>query len=221
MDNVTKFLQKTSGYGDGYGYGDGDGYGGGYGYGDGYGNGYGDGGGYGNGYGYGYGYGDGYGDGYGYGGGYGLKSVNGVGLHNIDGVQTGIYRAHGNVAKGFVLQHFAVKPCYIVRDGDIFAHGETLKEAENALREKVMESMDEEEAIAKFVEHFKPKTLYKNSDFFEWHHYLTGSCRMGRENFCENNGVDLNGESTPEYFIALTEHSFGGGTIAKLKKFYQ
>ena len=37
---------------------------------------------------------------------------------------------------------------------------------------------------------------------------------------CANNGVDLNAESTPEYFIALTEHSFGGGTIAKLKKYY-
>ena len=185
MDNVTKFLQTSYGYG----------------------------------YGNGNGYGNGYGNSYGYG--YGLKSVNGVYLHDIDDVPTGIYCAHGNVAKGFILQGFAVKPCYIVRDGDVFAHGETLKDAEEDLREKVMENMDEGEAITKFVEHFKPKTLYKNSEFFEWHHYLTGSCRMGRENFCENNGVDLNGESTPEYFIALTEHSFGGGTIAKLKKFYQ
>ena len=178
MDNVTKFLQTSYGYGNGYGNGDGNG------------------------------------------DGNGLKSVNGVYLHDIDGVLTGIYCAHGNVAKGFILQGFAVKPCYIVRDGDVFAHGETLKDAEEALREKVMENMDEGEAITKFVEHFKPKTLYKNSEFFEWHHYLTGSCRMGRENFCANNGVDLNAESTPEYFIALTEHSFGGGTIEKLKRYY-
>ena len=242
MDNVTKFL-KTScgegygngngngygngyceGYGNGYGYGNGNGYG--YGYGEGCGEGYGDGNGNGYGYGYGEGCGEGNGDGNGNGcgegcgEGYGLKSVNGVELNDIDGVPTGIYRSHGNVAKGFILQGFAVKPCYIVRDGDVFAHGKTLKDAEEALRSKVMESMDEDEAISKFVEHFKPKTLYKNSEFFEWHHYLTGSCRMGRENFCENNGVDLNGESTPEYFIALTEHSFGGGTIAKLKRYY-
>ena len=242
MDNVTKFLKTSYGYGYGYGYGNGYGYGDGYGYSDGYGygNGYGYGDSYGNGYGYGYGYGNGcgngngngngygygndydydYGNGYGNGCGNGLKSVNGVELNDIDGVPTGIYRSHGNVAKGFILQGFAVKPCYIVRDGDVFAHGKTLKDAEEALRSKVMESMDEDEAISKFVEHFKPKTLYKNSEFFEWHHYLTGSCRMGRENFCENNGVDLNGESTPEYFIALTEHSFGGGTIAKLKRYY-
>ena len=218
MDNVTKFLQTSYGYGNGYGNGDGygNGYGNGYDYGDDYGDGDGNGYGDGDGNGYGDGYGNGYGDGYGN----GLKSVNGVYLHYIDGVLTGIYCSHGNVAKGFILQGFAVKPCYIVRDGDVFAHGETLKDAEEALREKVMDNMDEDEAIAKFVEHFNPKTLYKNSEFFEWHHYLTGSCRMGRENFCANNGVELNGESTPEYFIALTEHSFGGGTIAKLKKYY-
>ena len=216
MDNVTKFLKTSCGEGYGNGYGNGYGEGCGEGYGDGNGNGCGEG--CGNGYGYGNGYGNGCGEGYGNGN--GLKSVNGVELNDIDGVPTGIYRSHGNVAKGFILQGFAVKPCYIVRDGDVFAHGKTLKDSEEALRSKVMESMDEDEAISKFVEHFKPKTLYKNSEFFEWHHYLTGSCRMGRENFCENNGVDLNGESTPEYFIALTEHSFGGGTIAKLKRYY-
>lgn len=224
MDNVTKFLQVGTGYGDGCG----DGYGDGYGFGNGIslrfssGFGYGDGDGFGNAKGNGKGYGDAFSNitGRGGGDGSGLKSINGVELHDIDGVPTGIYRSHGNVAKGFILKGFAVKPCYIVRDGDVFAHGKTLKDAEEALREKVMESMDEDEAIAKFVEHFKPKTLYKNSEFFEWHHYLTGSCRMGRENFCANNGVDLNAESTPEYFIALTEHSFGGGTIAKLKRYY-
>ena len=242
MDNVTKFLQRTYDWGDGCGNGSG------YGFGDGCGNGwgcgssngfvdgcgydFGDGSGYGSGNGLvdcdgccdgsgnGSGYGSGNGWGYCSGNGWKLKSVNGVELHDIDCVPTGIYRSHGNVAKGFVLQGFAVKPCYIVRDGDVFAHGETLKDAEEALREKVMESMDEDEAIAKFVEHFKPKTIYKNSEFFEWHHYLTGSCRMGREYFCANNGVDINAKSTPEYFIALTEHSFGGGTIEKLKKYY-
>ena len=248
MDNVTKFLQRTDDWGDGcgngsgYGFGDGCGNGwgcgsgngfvDGWGYdfgdgsGDGAGNGFVDGSGdgfcYSSGCGFGYGSGDGAGNGFvdGSGDGWNLKSVNGVELHDIDGVPTGIYRSRGNVANGFILQGFSIKPCYIVRNGDVFAHGKTLKDAEEALREKVMKKMGEGEAIAKFVEHFKPKTLYKNSEFFEWHHYLTGSCRMGRENFCENNGVDLNGESTPEYFIALTEHSFGGGTIAKLKEYY-
>lgn len=215
MDNVTDFEKLIGvnvnghGYGHGYGYGNGDGYGNGNGYGYGYVNGGGN------------GYGDGYGNGGGYGNGDGLKSVNGYVLYNIDGVPTGIYRARGNVAKGFVLERFAIKSCYIVKDGDTFAHGSTIKEAEDALREKIMEDMDEDEAIEKFVEHFKPETLYRNREFFEWHHYLTGSCRMGRENFCSNHGVDMDGESTPEYFIELTKNAFGGDTIRKLEKHYQ
>ena len=233
MDNVTNFVTLVGGYGYGDGYGDtnGDGYGYGYGYGDDYGNGYGSGNGDGCGDGFCNGYGSGYGDGYGsacgngngkgyrYGG--GLRSVNGYVLYDIDGVPTGIYRARGNVAKGFVLERFSIKPCYIVKDGDIFAHGSTIKEAEDALHEKIMENMDEGEAIEKFVEHFKPKTLYRNSEFFEWHHYLTGSCRMGRENFCANHGVDMDGQSTPEYFIELTKNDYGGDTIRKLEKHYK
>ena len=248
MDNVTKFIERPElirdgfgfngechGCGDGSGSGDGDGMGAGIGncgYGSGNGNlfgfGYGMGAGIGN-------CGDGDGDGMGaglclldgecYGGGCGngdgLKSVNGYDLYEIDWIPTGIYRARGNVAKGFFLLNFAPVDCYIVKDGDTYAHGKTLREAEAALREKIMESMGEDEAIEKFVERFKPNTLYKNREYFEWHHHLTGSCRMGRENFCANHGVDMEGESTPEYFIELTKDAYGGKTIRKLEIHYQ
>lgn len=149
-----------------------------------------------------------------------LKSVNGYALFEIDGIPTGIYRARGNVAKGFILEHFATVDCYIVKDGDTYAHGKTLREAEDALREKIMESISEDDAIEKFLEHFKPNTLYKNREFFEWHNFLTGSCRIGRENFCANHGIDMDGESTPEYFIELTKGAYGGETIRKLEKHY-
>lgn len=231
MENVTKFFERTELAGDGLGGFFGDGRGNGNGNGNGYGNcygnsnGYGNGNGDGNGNGNGNGNGDGGGDGNGYCGGYcvggnGLKSANGYALFEIDGIPTGIYKARGNVAKGFILLHFAPVDSYIVKDGDTYAHGQTLREAEDALREKIMESMGEDEAIEKFVERFKPNTLYKNREFFEWHHYLTGSCRMGRENFCANHGVDLDGESTPEYFIELTKDAYGGETIRKLEKHY-
>lgn len=164
--------------------------------------------------------GSGRGYGYGYGSGYGVKYVNGCELFDIDNTPTGIYRCHGNAAKGFVLICFTPVPCYIVKDGNVFAHGNTLREAEDALRAKIFENMDEDEAIERFQEHFKPGVKYKNSEFFEWHHYLTGSCRMGRETFCRNNGVDMDGESTPEYFIELTKDAYGGEVIKKLKEYY-
>ena len=162
MDDVTNFLQVGFGFGkgncdrdvdgDGYSFGNGISLGVGFGFGYGNGGGIGNGDGFGRGFGSSGGFVDGFSDGDGDGS--GLKSINGVELYNIDGVLTGIYCAHGNVAKGFILQRFAVKPCYIVRDGEVFAHGKTLKDAEEALREKVMENMDEDEAIARFVEHF-------------------------------------------------------------------
>lgn len=234
MENVTKFIERSDLIGFGYGnnYANGNGCGRGYGFG--FGNNYGGGSGFGfggiygsgseagigDGSGGGRGDGDGSLSGYGYCHGRGLKSVNGYSLYEIDGVPTGIYRARGNVAKGFILEHFEPVDCYIVKYGDTYAHGKTLREAEDNLRYKIMESMGEDEAIEKFVEHFEPNTLYKNREFFEWHNYLTGSCRMGRENFCANHGIDMDGESTPEYFIELTKDAYGGETIRKLEKHY-
>lgn len=237
MDNVTKFIERSESvaYGRGCAKGDG-GYGSYYGIGE-TGSGLGDGSGYPGLFGTNFGHGcavfctnpfgalkGGFdaecGIGFGGGCGVGLKSVNGYALFEIDGIATGIYRARGNVAKGFILEQFAPVDCYIVKDGDTYAHGKTLREAEEALREKIMECMSEDEAIEKFLERFKPNTLYKNREFFEWHHYLTGSCRMGRENFCANHGVDMDGESTPEYFIELTKDAYGGKTIRKLEKYY-
>ena len=176
------------------GYGDGDGSGFGYGYGSGYGfdDGYGDGGGYGFGYGYGdgggYGFGSGGGSGFGdgSGGGYGfgdkLKSINGDAVFNIDNVLTIIKHTKGNIAKGFILNcDFTYEPCYIVKGNGYFAHGKTIREAQHGLVKKYIEDMDEDEVIGKFMEEFEPNKKYKGSVFFNWHHYLTGSCLMGRE----------------------------------------
>ena len=214
-----------SGYGDGdgygYGSGDGDGYGYGYGYGDGSGYGYGDGSGYGYGDGYGYGYGDG--SGYGYGSGDGLISFNGQPVHYIDGIPTVIQNVHLNVAKGFTINSdLTTNPCFIVKDEEMhFAHGATLEEARRSLEAKIFEDMDEEERIEKFFEHFQADKTYKGTEFYEWHHILTGSCTFGRDSFVKNHGLDLEKEYTVEYFLKITSDSFGGETIKKLKKKYQ
>jgi len=44
---------------------------------------------------------------------------------------------------------------------------------------------------------------YKGSVFFDWHHYLTGSCLMGRESFVKNHGINLDDEFTVDEFIKL------------------
>ena len=224
LKKIQAFLDPGSGYGygsgSGYGsgYGDGDGYGSGSGYGDGYcddsgsGSGYGSGDGDGSGYGYGYGSGDGYGL---------IAAFAGEKVFDVDCVPTLIDRVRGNIAKGrILLGDMTTQECYVVKNGGMFAHGDTLRKAMDALNEKLFDDMPEDERIQAFVDAHNGAEKYSNQDFFDWHHKLTGSCESGRRAFALNHGVDLDGEMTVTEFIALTENDYGGSTIKKLKEFY-
>ena len=209
---VAVFLHNGYGSCDGScdGFGDGYGSGFGFGFGDGYGSGFGDG----FGDGYGSGFGDGYGDGL-------VSSINHLPTAVVDGVLTAFSRVHGTVAKGYIVRgDLSMKPCYVVKSGALFAHGETLRDAMSALRGKMFEDMPEEDRIKAFVEAHKPGIAVSNQDLFDWHHRLTGSCLMGRNEFVERHGIDLNASTTPEAFIRLTEHAYGGDVIRKLRDFY-
>ena len=205
-EKIKLFCSSGSGDGSGYGYGDGSGYGYDAGFGPGDGSGYGSG--------YGYGSGDGDGD--------CIKSVNGLTCVLIDGILTAITIVKGNVAKGFMVRDdLTMRPCFVAKSGNTFAHGRTLRDAMSSLRDKLFDEMPERDRISAFVESHKPKTPYPNKDLFDWHHKLTGSCLAGRNEFVSQHGIDLDGETTPEEFIRLTEHAYGGDVIRKLKEFYQ
>ena len=194
---IKQFLSVSSGYGDGYGSGDGDGDGDGDGYGSGSGSGYGD------------------------GDGSGLQSINGEAVYLVDGVQTVIRQIHGNVARAaMVNSDLSLTECYILKDGDFFAHGETIHEAAEALQVKLMEELPEEDRIARFVQQFQPGIYYPNQEFFMWHHYLTGSCEAGRRQFARDHRINLDRRMTPESFIRLTRNAYGGEIIRKLAAHY-
>ena len=153
------------------------------------------------------------------GGGDSLNSINGKKVYIVDGIATIISHIHGNTAKGTIVNNDLTEtPCYIVKEGRYFAHGETLAEANASLQDKLFEEMPTEERIAAFWECHKKGVKYPTKDFFEWHHKLTGSCLMGRLQFAKDHGVDLEGEMTVEEFIALTKNSFGGEIIKRLEE---
>ncbi|MFA5169819.1 MAG: hypothetical protein WC420_03780 [Candidatus Paceibacterota bacterium] len=230
--NVFDFLKTNygSGYGDGYGYGDGDGSGSGYGYGygSGSGSGYGYGSGSGSGYGYGsgsgYGYGSGDGDGSGYGSGdgdgsgSGIKSFNGIKLYDIDDTPTAITSIRNNIAKGFIINNdLTFKKCFIIKRDNYFAHGGTLKEAQESLCEKMFDDMSEEERIEMFLSEFNFIDKYPAKTFFDWHNRLTGSCLFGRQHFAKEKGIDLENDIfTVNEFVELTKNSYGGEIVIKL-----
>ena len=116
----------------GYGYGSGDGYG--YGYGDGSGDGSGLGSGDGSGYGSGLGSG--------LGSSYVIRRFCGEDVYMIDGIPTMLGILHGNIARGRILRKdLTTKTCYVVKQGEVYAHGETPREAMEALRDKLLEGM--------------------------------------------------------------------------------
>ena len=164
--------------------------------------------------GYGYGYGDDSGD--------GVKEVNGDTVYIVDYVPTIIKSVRDNIAQGFILQRdLTLKPCYIVKEQNMFAHGDTLHDAFTALQEKLYDDSTEEERIEAFRKKFPEyDTLYPNRDLFAYHHVLTGSCRMGRESFCKDKGIDLDGSTTVREFVELTKDSYGGDVICKLPEVY-
>ena len=227
-EQIRKFLSIYSGSGDGSGYGsgygsgsgDGDGSGSGYGYGDGSGDGDGDG--SGDGSGSGYGYGDGSGDGSGYGDGYGdgIKTFNGDKAYIIDDIPTIIKHVHDNVAKGYILNDdFTLTETFVAKRNGKFAHGETLHEAFASLQEKLYDDSTEEERLEAFKKHFQDFTKKVSAkELFHWHHVLTGSCKQGRLSFCANKGIDIDNDTyTVHEFIELTQYSYGGDIIRKLK----
>ena len=175
----------------------------------------------GSGYGSGCGCGCGDGSGYGYGDG-GVKELNGDNVHLIDGIQTIIKSVRGNIAQGFILKNdLTLQPCYIVKEQNYFAHGDTLHDAFTSLQEKLYDDSTEEERIEAFVKEFPDyDTPYPNRDLFDYHHVLTGSFRMGRESFCKDKGINLDGSTTVRDFVSLTKDSYGSEAIRMLPHAY-
>ena len=216
-----------SGCGDGsgsdYGYGDGDcdGYRNGYGFGwyldsgEGHSNGSGDGSGFSE--------GSGSEDGDGEGGDVSVMNINTFNGHiidYIDGVPTIITNIHNNVASGFIIRFdMTLIPCYVAKAGNSFAHGKTLKDAVKDAEAKEMGEMPIEERIEKFIEVFGSlDSEHTGKEFYDWHHILTGSCRMGRDAFCKENNIDLEKKYSVRYFLNITKNSYGGDIIKQIIK---
>ena len=140
----------------------------------------------------------------------------------VDGMPTIIKSVRDNIAQGFFLQSdLTQKLCFIVKGQNKFAHGDTLHDAFTALQEKLYDGSTEEERIEAFRKKFPEyDTSYPNRDLFAYHHVLTGSCRMGRESFCKDKGIDIDSSTTVREFVELTKNSYGGETIRKLPEAY-
>ena len=152
----------------------------------------------------------------------GVKDIYSHKVYMVDGIQTIITAVRGNVAQGFILQSdLQLKPCFIVKENNKFAHGGTLHDAFTSLQEKLYDDSTEEERIEAFKQKFPfYEKKYDNRDLFAFHHVLTGSCRMGRESFVADQGLSLDGKTTVRKFVELTKNAYGGDIIKQLPQAY-
>lgn len=145
-----------------------------------------------------------------------IKALNGNIVDYVDSVPTIIIQVKGNFAKGYVVNEvrLTLESCYIAKVGNSFAHGKTLTEAVIDAKEKEIEKIPIEERIEKFKEVFGSlDSEHAGKEFYDWHHYLTGSCRMGRDGFCKTHKIDLEKKYTVRYFLDITKDSYGSNVI--------
>lgn len=107
--------------------------------------------------------------------------------------------------------------CYVSKQDNIFAHGATLAKAMEALSGQLFGGMPVAERIAAFLKETEDGTAYPARYFYDWHHRLTGSCDMGRQQFARDHGIDVdNTVMTLREFLALTKDAHGGSVIRKV-----
>ena len=130
---------------------------------------------------------------------------------------------HGDFAYGYGgKEDLTLESCFSAKVGNSFAHGKTLKEAVADAEAKELGKMTVEERIAKFVEAFGSlDSEHTGKEFYDWHHILTGSCKMGRDEFCKIHNIDLTKMYSVRYFLDITEETYGGNVIKSIKEEYE
>lgn len=156
----------------------------------------------------------------------GIGKINGFDVVKIDYVDTIIYSEHSNFIRGAFLDcDMTTRDCYIAHDDSYstFAHGDTIKEAMDALESKMTMCSSYTEKANRFkIEFPEYDRKYSAVDFFRWHNIITLSCLAGRQYFCRNKGIDINEDSfTVREFIELTKNEYNGNMILELKRLYE
>ena len=112
-----------------------------------------------------------------------------------------------------------LRDCWIAKRGNLFAHGDTLHEAVEAVEAKWMENSPLDERIAEFAK-THPSLDEPYGDLFDWHHILTGSCEFGRRQWCEEHGYKPTDSITLRMFLTETVGNYGGDVIRLVAKEY-
>jgi len=106
-----------------------------------------------------------------------------------------------------------LRKCFIARRGELYAHGETIKDAVDDVNFKFLQI---DFNASSLVDDIKTRQNVTINDY----RLLTGACLNGVHQFLRSHCIDYeNQESIPlEQVISLTANAFGGERIAELFK---
>ena len=96
-----------------------------------------------------------------------------------DGILSKVVKKRGNVYH--VINHGSNDVTYLIKAGDIYSHGNTLKEARESLKYKISNRDTSEFENYKFDDELDQTTLIR------MYRAITGACETGTRYFCENN----------------------------------
>lgn len=146
-------------------------------------------------------------------------------VYYIDGIPCTVNSVHEDWMSVNIIRtdDFTSYKAFVAKVHGVVAHGETLKEAFQDAHDKYMAELEPEERCAMFVKEFSDMNKkYPAQSFFNWHGTVTGSCRIGRRNFADRHGINLDTATlTIKEFINLTINEYGGDTIKLLSKTYE
>ena len=146
-------------------------------------------------------------------------------VYYIDGIPCTVNSVHDDWMSVNIIRtnDFTSEKAFVAKVHGVVAHGETLKEAFQDAHDKYMAEMEPEERCVMFVKEFQDMDKkYSSQSFFDWHGTITGSCRMGRSNFADRHGINLEMDTlTVKEFIDLTINEYGGDTIKMLREKYE
>ena len=114
--------------------------------------------------------------------------------------------------------------CWIVREGNRFGYGKDLHDTYMAAQRESAMDLPKEERLKMFVQRFpSPDEMIHIKELYHWHHALTGTCKVGRDEWCKRHGfnIERNGFATVRQFVNLTKREMGGDIIMELKNYYK
>jgi hypothetical protein len=111
---------------------------------------------------------------------------------------------------------------YVVKSQGAFATGKTQRHAEIRLRQKLIETVSEDERIKNFLATYSANDRRTAEDWLSTYQELTGACFMGGLRFLKRLGIERYEEFTTSEFLAKVVGMYQNDTIiSKIKAYYE